>query len=54
MGIQEIIAFTIVGFAVVYIARSFVHKSAPNKKSNPKCSCCDSNEKHPVKRDCKC
>jgi uncharacterized membrane protein YuzA (DUF378 family) len=31
MGIQEIIAFTIVGLAAVYIARLFISKSTPNK-----------------------
>jgi uncharacterized membrane protein YuzA (DUF378 family) len=54
MGIQEIIAFTIVGLAAVYIARLFISKSTPNKKSNPKCSCCEAKKIQPVKRDCKC
>jgi uncharacterized membrane protein YuzA (DUF378 family) len=54
MGIQEIIAFTIVGLAAVYIAKIFIPKSRPNKKSNPKCSCCESKEVQSAKKDCKC
>lgn len=54
MEIQEIVAFVIVGLAIIFITRKFIPKPAKNKKTIRKCSCCESEEAQPAKRNCKC